>query len=200
MFADSYNAPYDIGDMSLAAEGHSLILRRVNSKQPLLEVGLQPRPCTTSGTAYHYIKSPNIPFLPRSKGLAEGVPKLRSIKRACSPHLVSQRVYLEILAELCQQCMYASSAGAHRIQRCHDQCGTSLDRSVFGVLVRRLLHRRNPVPTSQLLEYPMPTTTTCAPLQLPPNICPAFVCWASFCLKPISFKSFPTLLEASTKT
>jgi len=38
MFADSYNAPYDIGDMSLAAEGHSLILRRVNSKQPLLEV------------------------------------------------------------------------------------------------------------------------------------------------------------------
>ncbi len=38
MWAENFNAPYDIGDMTLAAEALALISLRTNSKQPLLEV------------------------------------------------------------------------------------------------------------------------------------------------------------------
>lgn len=37
-YAELLKEPYDVGDMTLAAEAHSLILRRTISRQPLLEV------------------------------------------------------------------------------------------------------------------------------------------------------------------
>jgi len=38
MFGDNFNAPYDIGDSTLAAEAHGLVVRKLASKQPLLQV------------------------------------------------------------------------------------------------------------------------------------------------------------------
>lgn len=43
MFGDNFNAPYDIGDSTLAAEAHGLVVRKLASKQPLLQVKLRER-------------------------------------------------------------------------------------------------------------------------------------------------------------
>lgn len=143
MFADSYNAPYDIGDMSLAAEGHALILRRVNSKQPLLEVGLHSRPCKTSGTVYLHIGSHQLTFF-QKQDLAEGVPEIRTFKRSCFPCLAFQTqiprhswrgmptVYV------CKQCKCTLGGATLGGSAAMISMVTVIDRRVCGVLVRRL--------------------------------------------------------------